>query len=75
MNNASDRSKRMKAMFGGINPEELAAAVAPSPLSQTGRRVSAGAVRSMQDSFSAIEDENVTISMASDVFVKESPSL
>ncbi|MFD1329024.1 plasmid partitioning protein RepB [Mycoplana ramosa] len=61
MNNASDRSKRMKAMFGGINPEELAAAVAPSPLSQSGRRVSSGAVRSMQDSFSAIEDENVRL--------------
>ncbi|WP_246723758.1 plasmid partitioning protein RepB [Rhizobium sp. ARZ01] len=61
MNNASDRSKRMKAMFGGINPQELAAAVAPSPMSQTSRRVSAGAVRSMQDSFSAIEDENVRL--------------
>lgn len=61
MNNASDRSKRMKAMFGGINPDELAAAVAPSPLSQANRRVSSGAVRSMQDSFSAIEDENVRL--------------
>lgn len=61
MNSASDRSKRMKAMFGGINPEELAAAVAPSPLSQASRRVSSGAVRSMQDSFSAIEDENARL--------------
>ncbi|WP_246753061.1 plasmid partitioning protein RepB [Sinorhizobium sp. BG8] len=61
MNNASDRSKKMKAMFGGINPAELAQSVAPSPLSQTGRRVSSGAVRSMQDSFSAIEDENVRL--------------
>lgn len=61
MNSASDRSKRMKAMFGGINPEELAATVAPSPLSQAGRRVSSGAVRSMQDSFSAIEDENARL--------------
>lgn len=61
MNSASDRSKRMKAMFGGINAEELAAAVAPSPLSQASRRVSSGAVRSMQDSFSAIEDENVRL--------------
>ncbi|MDX3924642.1 MAG: plasmid partitioning protein RepB [Shinella sp.] len=58
MNNASDRSKKMKAMFGGINPAELAASVSPSPLSQANRRVSSGAVRSMQDSFSAIEDEN-----------------
>ena len=61
MNSASDRSKRMKAMFGGINADELAAAVAPSPLSQAGRRVSSGAVRSMQDSFSAIEDENARL--------------
>ena len=61
MTNASDRSKRMKAMFGGINPEELAAAVAPSPLSQASRRVTSGAVRSMQDSFSAIEDENAKL--------------
>ena len=61
MNSASDRSKRMKAMFGGINADELAAAVSPSPLSQAGRRVSSGAVRSMQDSFSAIEDENARL--------------
>ncbi len=63
MSNASDRSKRMRAMFAGAAPatagEDKAATPSPSPSSSPEKpRVASGAVKSMRESFSAIEMEN-----------------
>lgn len=57
MTSASDRSRKMKALFSGIDPVELAniSSSAGKPLQE---RVSAGAVKSMRGAFSAIEEEN-----------------
>lgn len=57
MTNASDRSRKMKALFAGTDPLELAelSTEAPRPVRE---RVSAGAVKSMRGAFSAIEEEN-----------------
>lgn len=57
MTNASDRSRKMKALFAGTDPLELAelSSDAPRPVRE---RVAAGAVKSMRGAFSAIEEEN-----------------
>ncbi|WP_099868028.1 plasmid partitioning protein RepB [Pararhizobium haloflavum] len=62
---AADRNKKMRAMFGGLDPQTLAQQasddVVPRPTPNPApaeKRVSSGAVRSMQGAFSAIESEN-----------------
>lgn len=59
MTNASDRSRRMKALFAGMNPADLATLPeASASQQQVKERVSSGAVKSMRGAFSAIEEEN-----------------
>lgn len=58
---AADRNKKMKAMFGGLDPKTLAEQASEAPPKKSAhedKRVSSGAVRSMQGAFSAIESEN-----------------
>lgn len=57
---SADRNKKMKAMFGGLDVQTLADQAtepAPSP-TPSEKRVTSGAVKSMQGAFSAIEAEN-----------------
>lgn len=75
MTNPSDRSKRMKALFGGVDPAALerlnanlpkAAAENPAqtstpPEATTQKRVASGAIRSIADTFSTIEAENIQL--------------
>ncbi|GHC77567.1 plasmid partitioning protein RepB [Limoniibacter endophyticus] len=63
MNTPSDRSKRMKALFGGIDPSSLEQAPSPAPTEQE-KRVGAGAIKSVQGAFSAIEQENDKLRVA-----------
>ncbi|MTI16173.1 plasmid partitioning protein RepB [Rhodobacteraceae bacterium RKSG542] len=61
MNKASDRSKKMRAMFGGVDPSELSKE--PATLEKTmavpaKHKVSAGAIKSMRSTFSNVEKEN-----------------
>lgn len=58
MTSSTDRSKRMKKMFGNIDPDKLAKAPSPSPLAKGKPLVSSGAVKSMENAFSGIEQEN-----------------
>lgn len=59
MTKASDRSKKMRAMFGGVDPAELAKEPAPAQVGQSAsKRVSAGAIKSMRNTFSNVEKEN-----------------
>ncbi|WP_187306638.1 plasmid partitioning protein RepB [Roseibium aggregatum] len=59
MTSSSDRSKKMKALFGGVDPKKLDIPNATAPKNnQESRRVSSGTVKSMQGAFSAIEQEN-----------------
>ncbi|WP_108819694.1 plasmid partitioning protein RepB [Pseudovibrio sp. Alg231-02] len=60
MNKATDRSKKMRAMFGGVDPAELAKSPGPAPsmTATTKQRVSPGAIKSMRNTFSNVEKEN-----------------
>ncbi|MDX5593431.1 plasmid partitioning protein RepB [Pseudovibrio sp. SPO723] len=59
MNKASDRSKKMRAMFGGVDPSELVKDPAPAQAGLgSSKRVSAGAIKSMRNTFSNVEKEN-----------------
>lgn len=60
MNKATDRSKKMRAMFGGVDPAELAKSPNPAPsmTATTKQRVSSGAIKSMRNTFSDVEKEN-----------------
>ncbi len=60
MNKATDRSKKMRAMFGGVDPAELAKSPTstPSMTATTKQRVSPGAIKSMRNTFSNVEKEN-----------------
>ncbi len=60
MTNAKDRSNRMKSMFANVDRAELEKHI-PSPVATAARPSTpgmSGAVKSMQQSFSAVEDEN-----------------
>lgn len=61
MTNAKDRSNRMKSLFASVNREELEKHI-PSPAGTTVRPATSGsmsgAVKSMQQTFSAVEAEN-----------------
>lgn len=61
MTNAKDRSNRMKSLFANVNREELEKHM-PSPTTPAPRPTTSGsmsgAVKSMQQSFSAVEEEN-----------------
>lgn len=57
MTNPSDRSRKMKALFAGVDPVELAT-LSSTAVKPVRDRVSAGAVKSMRGAFSAIEVEN-----------------
>ncbi|SDQ18330.1 plasmid partitioning protein RepB [Pseudovibrio sp. Tun.PSC04-5.I4] len=60
MNKATDRSKKMRAMFGGVDPAELSKTSSPAPsmTTATKQRVSSGAIKSMRNTFSNVEKEN-----------------
>ena len=59
MSSSSDHSKKMKALFGGVDPSKLAIPDGGSaPKAADTRRVSSGTVKSMTSAFSAIEHEN-----------------
>lgn len=60
MTNAKERSNRMKSMFANVDPAELEKHI-PSPATANARQSTpgmSGAVKSMQQSFSAVEEEN-----------------
>ena len=60
MTNAKDRTNRMRSMFANVDRAELEKHI-PSPAAVTVRPSTpgmSGAVKSMQQSFSAVEDEN-----------------
>ncbi|MTH95001.1 plasmid partitioning protein RepB [Roseibium sp. RKSG952] len=59
MTNASNHSKKMKALFGGVDPAKLAGKKPAVPGSSVeAGRVTSGTVKSMSSAFSTIEKEN-----------------
>lgn len=58
MTNPRERNQRMKSLFGGVSPEDLAKPAAPSVADADKRRVGSVAVKSMDRAFVSIEEEN-----------------
>ncbi|WP_186392791.1 MULTISPECIES: plasmid partitioning protein RepB [unclassified Pannonibacter] len=79
MSSSSDHSKKMRALFGGVDPAKLALQDGPAaPKVPDTRRVSSGTVKSMTGAFSAIEQENEDLRRKlehADVVVELDPSL
>ncbi|MGO7888607.1 plasmid partitioning protein RepB, partial [Rhizobium ruizarguesonis] len=54
MTNAKERSNRMKSLFANVDSAELAKKISAGPAVKVG----AGAVKSMDRAFVAVEEEN-----------------
>ncbi len=58
MTNPRERNQRMKSLFAGVNPEDLAKPTTASVEDTDRRRVGSAAVKSMDRAFVSIEEEN-----------------